>query len=228
MENPTSRFNSNPRYPIKAASITFTLTNLLSFLTIMSPFMLTFFMVMLSIVNNSIVKGLLFLIGLVIVGFLTYLLKSILKEKQDPLASPLCNILPFPFTTKGRIGIEPVIFSSPILSTALLGYISSYLIFPMYINNDVNHPLLIFLVALFGTNAMTELQKKCGTLGGVVLGAIVGITFGMLYYGMIAASGNKDLAYFTEIKSNAEGCSKPSEQKFKCVTYRRGERPMWS
>ena len=225
MESPTS--NSDLNISKKAAAITFTLTNLLTFLTIMSPFLLTFFMVMLSIVNNSIVKGLLFLIGLVIIGYLTYLLKSVLKERQSPLASPLCNILPIPFTTRGTIGSERVIFSSPILSTALLGYISSYLIFPMYINNDVNNALLIFLVGLFAINAITELHKKCGTLGGVVLGAIVGITFGMLYYGMIAASGNKDLAYFSEIKSNAQGCKKPTDQKFKCVTYKRGERPMW-
>ena len=96
------------------------------------------------------------------------------------------------------------------------------------INNDVNNPLLIFLVALFGTNASVELHKKCGTIGGVVLGGIVGITFGMLYYGMIAGSGNKDLAYFAEIQSNAEGCRKPTDQKFKCVTYKRGEKPMWN
>lgn len=223
----SSRTNSDLNISRQAATITFSLTNLLTFLTIMSPFLLTFFMVMLSIINNTIVKGLLFLVGLVIVSYLTYLLKNILQERQSPLASPLCNILPIPFTTRGMIGKERVIFSSPILSTALLGYISSYLIFPMYINKDVNNALLIFLVALFVTNSATELHKKCGTLGGVVLGGIVGITFGMLYYGMIAASGNKELAYFSEIKSNAEGCKKPSDQKFKCVTYKRGERPMW-
>ena len=37
---------------------------------------------------------------------------------------------------------------------------------------------------------------------------------------MIAASGNKDLAYFSEIKSNAQGCRKPTDQKFKCVTIK--------
>lgn len=222
----SSRPNPDLNISRQAATITFTLTNLLTFLTIMSPFLLTFFMVMISIVNNSIVKGLLFLIGLVIISYLTYLLKSILKERQSPLASPLCNILPFPFTSRGMIASERIIFSSPILSTALLGYISSYLIFPMYINNDVNNPLLIFLVALFAINSISELHKKCGTLGGVVLGAIVGLTFGILYYGIIAASGNKDLAYFSEIKSNAEGCKKPTNQKFKCVTYKRGSRPM--
>ena len=225
MESPTS--NSDLAISKSEASITFTLTNLLTFLTIMSPFLLTFFMIMLSIVNNTIVKGLLFLIGLVIVAFLTHLLKGLLKERQSPLASPLCNILPFPFVSRGMTSQGRMILSSPILSTALLGYIGSYLIYPMYINNDVNHALLIFLIAIFAVNSVTELWKKCGTLGGVVLGGIVGITFGILYYGIIAGSGHKDLAYFSEIKSNAEGCKKPTDQKFKCVTYKRGERPMW-
>lgn len=97
----------------------------------------------------------------------------------------------------------------------------------MYINNNVNNPLLIFLITLFTTNAVTELHKQCGTMGGVVLGGILGITFGILYYGMIAASGYKDLAYFSEIKSNAEGCKKPTDQKFKCVTYSRGTLAPW-
>ena len=202
-------------------SIDFTLTNLLTYFAILSPFFLTFFMIMFSILNNVIVKGLLFLIGLVIVSFLTHLLKTILKEKQDDYASPLCNILPIPFTVGG---IDNSIYSSPIASTVILGYISSYLIFPMWINNDINSPLLIMLVVLFLTNSVTELWKKCGTLGGIILGGIIGITFGILYYGLIVGSGNKDLAYFSEIKSNAQGCKKPSKQKFKCTTFKDGKR----
>tara|TARA_B100001175_G_scaffold22576_1_gene16911 strand:+ start:5010 stop:5675 length:666 start_codon:yes stop_codon:yes gene_type:complete len=210
----------------KPAAISFTFSNLIEFLTVLSPFLLTFFMIMLSIVNNSIIKGLLYLMGLVIVSYITYLLKSILKEKQDPLASPICNILPFPFITSGTVGNEEVVFSSPLLNSTILGYIMSYLIFPMHINNNVNSPLLIFLVAIFLTNGMVEYWKKCGSIGSIVLGGIVGITLGILYYGIIAASGNKDLAYFSEIKSNAEGCKKPTDQKFKCVTYKRGDRPI--
>jgi hypothetical protein len=211
----------------KVAAITFTLTNLFTYTTLMSPFFLTFFMVMLSIVNNKIVKGLLFLVGLAIVSFITYLLKTILQERQSSIASPLCNILPLPFTVRGNVGGERAIFSSPILSPALLGYISSYLIYPMYINGDHNYPLLIFLLAMFASNSIVEYSNKCGSVGSIVLGGSVGVLFGILYYGLIVSSGNKDLAYFSEIKGNSEGCRKPTDQKFKCVTYKRGERPMW-
>tara|TARA_X000000368_G_C23043936_1_gene718266 strand:+ start:165 stop:890 length:726 start_codon:yes stop_codon:yes gene_type:complete len=205
--------------------ISFTLTNLLKFMSVLSPFFLTFFIIMSSVVNNSIVKGLLFLIGLVIITFINYLVKSILREKQSPEASPLCNILPFPFVRYGRGGQENTygVLSSPVTSTTLLGFISSYLIYPMYINNNVNNPLLMFLVAILLSNAVIQYWEVCTSMGGIVLGGILGITFGMLYYGIIAGSGYKDLAYFNEIKSTAQGCNKPTNQKFKCVSYKRGQ-----
>ena len=60
MNSPTS--DSDIKISQKVAAITLTFSNLLTFLTLLSPFLLTFFIIMLSIVNNSIVKGLLFLI----------------------------------------------------------------------------------------------------------------------------------------------------------------------
>ena len=201
----------------KPLAITFTLTNFLTFLSILSPFMLTFFIIMLSIMYNKIVKGLLFLMGLVILSFITYLMKNILREKQDQFANPLCNILPNPFTRHAVVGQETEYYSSPITSTVLLGYISSYLIFPMYINNELNNALLVTLVILFVTNACVEMTNKCGSLMGLILGSIIGISFGLLYYGMIVASGNNELAYFAGIKSTSQNCSLPSKQYFRCT-----------
>ena len=69
---------------------------------------------------------------------------------------------------------------------------------------------------------------SCTSIAGVILGIVVGILFGMLYYGILAGSGNKKLAYFSELQSNSTQCGKPHNQKFKCVTYKRGERvKMW-
>ena len=214
MEPDTSEpFQSSNNKPL---AITFTLTNFLTFLSILSPFMLTFFIIMLSIMYNKIVKGLLFLMGLVILSFITYLMKNILQEKQHERANPLCNILPNPFTRRAG-GSETEYYSSPITSTVLLGYISSYLIFPMYINNELNNALLVTLVILFVTNACVEMTNKCGSLMALILGSIIGISFGLLYYGMIVASGNNELAYFAGIKSTAQNCSLPSKQYFKCT-----------
>jgi hypothetical protein len=79
-------------------AITFTLTNILSLTSFLSPLLVSFFMILYSIINDNIVKGLIYLIGLIILTFFTRILKNSLQNKQNPLASPFCNILPDPFT----------------------------------------------------------------------------------------------------------------------------------
>ena len=90
-------------------SITFSLTNLVGFLTLLSPFLLTFFIIMLSIVNNNIIKGLLFLMGLVIICYIVSLLKYT-ETKTKSISKSFCNILPYPFT-KGRVNEQSGIFT---------------------------------------------------------------------------------------------------------------------
>ena len=97
-------------------ALTFSLTNIMKFLSYMAPFLISFFMIMFSILTGSIVKGLLFISGLLIVTFMNYLLKNSLKSLQDPLASPLCNSLPAPFTLRGGEHI----FNSPSTSSTII------------------------------------------------------------------------------------------------------------
>lgn len=207
-----------PSIPPRA--ITFSLTNILKFISLMSPLLISFFMIMYSIITNNIVKGLLFMMGLVIISFLNYLLKNTLKSSQDPLASPFCNMLPAPFTLRS----EGYIFNSPSMSSTIIGYTAAYLIFPMSINNQINPALLMFLIALLGINGSIELSDRCTNITGVVLGGIVGILFGIVYYSMLKMSGNERLAYFTQEISDNIQCSKPTDKQFKCKAYRDGSR----
>lgn len=204
----------------KIQPITFTPTNLFKFISFMSPLLISFFMIVTSIFNNKIVKGLIFTIGLVITTFINYLLKNTLKEKQNPNVNPFCNVIPFPFTVKSNSDV----YSSPGLSSTILGYTAGYLIFPMKINNQINPSLLVFLIGLIGINGVVEVRDNCTSIGGVILGSVLGIILGILYYNVISVNGYKDLAYFSEISSNRTICNKPTKQKFKCTTYKRGER----
>lgn len=150
--------------------------------------------------------------GLIIITFINYILKKILKEPQSIFASPFCNILPDPFTIKE----DSSVYSSPSLSSTILGYTASYLIYPMKINNTLHPSLLVFLISLLGINATVEYQNACSAVGGIFLGAIVGMAFGITYYHIISISGNPSLAYFNEELSNNVQCSKPSSRQFKC------------
>lgn len=191
-----------------------TFTNLLTFLSFVSPFFVAFFMLLYSIINNNIVKALIYMAGLLIVTFINYILKSVLQEKLSLFASPMCKIMPTPFTL---VKSDTEIYVSPSLSSTILAYTFSYLVFPMTINNDINPSLLIFLTLFLLINAGVEYMMNCISLSGVIFGIVIGILFGILYYVILHISGAKQFAYFTQIDSNAIQCSKPKKQKFKCV-----------
>ena len=171
-------------------------------------------MIMFSILTGSIVKGLLFISGLLIVTFMNYLLKNSLKSLQDPLASPLCNSLPGPFTV--RAGEH--IFNSPSTSSTIIAFTLAYLAYPMILKPINMNPVLIaFLVALIGINGAVEVQDRCTNVSGIFLGSLVGILFGIIFFSLVKMSGNESLAFFTEQGSNGIQCSKPGKTQFKCV-----------
>tara|TARA_Y100000389_G_scaffold78123_1_gene74919 strand:+ start:9949 stop:11451 length:1503 start_codon:yes stop_codon:yes gene_type:complete len=200
--------------------ITFTLTNIVKIISFMSPFLLSLTIILFSILSNKILQGLVLLIGIVIVTFINYLLKNIIKSKQSVNASPFCNILPFPFTYKENESV----FDSPSLSTTVLAFICSYLIFPMITHSNINFPVIIFSLIFICSNGVVEYMDKCSQAGGIVLGFIVGIILGVLYYNLIVSSGYKEIAYFNEVISDNTQCSKPGPTKFRCRKYVRGDR----
>lgn len=193
-------------------AVIFSLTNILKFMSYLSPLLITFFMIMYSILTNNIIKGLIFMSGLVLITFINYVLKNTVKSKQSDIASPFCNTLPAPFTYRSQNNI----FNSPSTSSTILGFTSSFLIYPMIMNNNINYPLMVFLLLLIGINGSVEYNDECTTILGVFLGILVGIFFGITYYSLIKMSG-KNLAYFTEIDSNNTQCSKPGKKQFKCI-----------
>ena len=200
------------------SQITFSLTNLAKFISFMSPFLIIFFMLMISILKNTIVKGLIFAIGITIITFINYILKNTLQSKQNALATPFCNLLPSPFT----VSDANTIFNSPSLNSTIIGFTLAYLVLPMKLNNEINPGLLTFLVVLLVVNGMVEVSGSCCPVSGVVLGALVGITFGILYYVLIQTSGNQDLAYFSKEMSDNTQCRKAGNKKFRCTVYKNG------
>jgi hypothetical protein len=170
--------------------------------------------------QNSLEKGIIFNMGIVILSSVVLLLKNVIKNKQDVFASPFCNILPSPFTVKG-IG---VIYNAPSLSVAILSFSSTYLIYPMVINpNSTNYSLVIFLLAVTCINIVTEYFQKCSDIMGIILGVLVGIIFAIVYYTMLYISTKNKFIYFADSVSDNVQCSKPANQQFKCQVYKNGE-----
>ena len=200
------------------SAITMSLTNVFEYISFTSPLLVVFSITLLSIVQNSLEKGLIFNMGIVILSAIVYILKNVIKSKQLIFASPFCNILPGPFTVRSIEGV----FNSPSLSSAILAFSSTYLIYPMVTTPDYNFPLLVFLIAITSINTVTEYNQSCSDIMGIVLGLLIGILFAIVYYSILFMT-NKKFVYFADPISNNVQCSKPTKQSFKCKRYINGE-----
>lgn len=201
-------------------TLNWSLTTLLQFASFMSPLLISFFMIMISIINNKVIKGLIYLFGLTIVTYLNYLLKILINKSVLPGASSMCGMLPDPFT---RIQDNKELISPNYSSTAI-SYTGTYLIFPMVINNKINPALLTIMLSLLVINCGVEYSNNCADLSSLILGISVGVSFAMIYYGIIASSSkeNEKLLFFTEnLGNNAQQCELKN-QKYKCNVYQNG------
>ena len=117
-----------------------TLTNLFQYVSFSSPILIVFFITLYSIVQYKILSGLIFNMGIVLISSIVYMLKHLLKNKQDSKASPFCNVLPSPFTIKtyDNINNTHYYYDSPSFSSSVLAFSATYLIYPMIIMNQQN------------------------------------------------------------------------------------------
>ena len=201
-------------------AITLSLTNIFEYISFSAPLLVIFFITLYSIMMNNLEKGLIFNMGIVILSTIVYILKNVIKNKQNDEASPFCNVLPGPFTVRRDDGI----FNAPSMSSSILAFSSTYLIYPMLINNQLNYSLLLFLIATTAINCVVEFSQLCSDIMGLVLGLLIGIIFGIVYYSILYASKKSNLVYFSDTISNNVQCSKPTKQNFKCEVYKDGER----
>ena len=163
--------------------------------------------------------------GIVLISSIVYILKHLLKNKQDSKANPFCNVLPSPFTIRihDNTNHTDYYYDSPSFSSSVLAFSATYLIYPMIIMNQQNVSLLVIAISLVLINAVTEVIYKCSGLFGVILGMLIGIIFAILYYSLLMSSDHTSkYLYFADKESNNAQCSKPGTQNFKCSLYKNG------
>ena len=196
-----------------------TLTNLFQYISFTAPILVIFFITLFSIMQNNLEKGLIFNMGIVILSTIVYILKNVIRNKQSEYASPFCNIMPGPFTVTS----DDNIFDAPSMSTSILSFSSTYLIYPMLNNNQHNYALLVFLIGITSINAVVEYNQQCSDIMGIVFGLLLGIIFAIVYYNILYMSKKSNLVYFSDPISNNVQCSKPTKQNFKCEIYKDGK-----
>jgi len=195
------------------SAIELNLSNLIQLFSTLSPILIGFFFIMLSIVNQS-VKGLIYISGALIASVINLILMNVVRSPSNVSASAVCNLIELPFMTR---------YNSPSMSSMFIAFTLAYIILPMKINNQVNYGIIISLLLALGLDGLTKIQNGCTNMMGTILGMVVGLILGALWFSLFHITGNDDLLYFNELKSNSVVCKKPSKQTFKCSVYKNGQ-----
>lgn len=195
-------------------AIELTLSNVFQFFSAISPFLLIFFMVMISIFNNSI-KGLIYLAGILLAMGINLVFLNLIKHPKDPNGSPTCDLF------QSNTATSP--FNVPSVNSLLIAFTIAYLILPMYYNTQMNYPIITCLFILFITDGVTRVMNKCTPILGILLGGLFGFLLGAGWFSIFNSANLQQLLYFSEVVSNNVTCSKPSEQNFVCSVYKDGK-----
>tara|TARA_B100000963_G_scaffold262441_1_gene230602 strand:- start:11512 stop:12123 length:612 start_codon:yes stop_codon:yes gene_type:complete len=189
-------------------------SQLIQFFTAMSPLLLAFLLVVVSLFNQD-VKGLVYLGGVLLGSFAWLIMLFLIKSPTNPDRADSCNMINWPFNITA--------YNNPNYSSYFIAFTIAYLVLPMYFNEQMNWTVLVFLLTLFVADAYSSVSKKCTPVSGPVIGSIIGLLMGGMWFTVFHATGNDDLLYFQEMLSNNVVCKRPEKQTFKCSVYRKGE-----
>lgn len=187
--------------------------NILKLISLLSPILVVFFIVMSSLFNENI-KGIVYLSGLCITMLINHFLMFQVGSKiQDENPEKICNLF--------NIGITP--YDTPYPSSVILAFTAAYLIIPMLYNSQMNYIVLSFFMFVFGIDTFYKITQKCTSISGAILGGLVGLFLAIMWVLLFYISGYSSLLFFSDFQSNRVLCSKPSKQTFKCSVYKNGK-----
>jgi len=189
-------------------------SNMLQFFAAISPILLAFCLVMLSIFNSDI-KGMVYLGGVLIASLINLFILNTLKVKSQTLIPPSCNLIDFPFNLNEYV--------SPAFNSMFIAFTIAYLYLPMQYISGINFPVLMFVTGLLVLDGGTKIMGGCTTFSGVALGSLVGFVLGIIWFVLFYSTGHEDLLFFNVESSNNVICSRPKQQTFKCRLYKNGE-----
>ena len=84
-----------------------------------------------------------------------------------------------------------------------------------------NFSILVVVLFFYIIDCITKISNECTDFYGIMLATLIGLFIGMCWAAIFMKSNPSYLYY--NLPSNAEICSRPSNQKFKCNVYKNGE-----
>jgi hypothetical protein len=176
----------------------------------LAPFILVCYFTLGSVFNQDL-KGIIYLIGLLIACFISTGLGNIniagLGMNKDNVPQ-LCKLIEL--SNNGPISKIP-------LGMTVLSYTFFYLLYIISVNKlwNKNIPTFIIFPIFIILDAIWNFNNGCASILGLITSFIVGSIIGITWGAIIISSGISELQYFNGI-SNKETCNRPSKTLFRC------------
>jgi len=178
-----------------------------------APFIIISYFTLESIFNQDL-KGVVYIVGLLVASVCTILFGNIIGQSENPLiANPKCTTL--------TIGNNQPISNLP-LSQTVFGYTLSYLSYFIGVNNlaTQNIPTFIIFPLIILADMMWNTSNGCSSNPRLLLALIIGGLVGVLWAMIIDSTGMVNLTYFSGV-SNKAVCSQPSRSMYRCRTVKK-------
>ena len=176
------------------SGIEFSATNLFKFLGLLTPFLIIFFLLMSSVINQDL-KVLIYLLGTSIASLVNIFFMYLIKSPRPNDSSGFCNVFTFPFTPTPNANER---YDTPSMSSMFISFTLAYIWMPMMFNppNTVNIPLVLSLSGLLVIDIIAQQNQGCTNFLGSFLGTLVGFVMGSSWYGLLNSSGYQSLLYY--------------------------------
>ena len=180
----------------------------------LAPFIIVSYFTLQSLFNQDL-KGLIYLIGLLVSSIVVVLLGNVLKSFSPPK-----GLMPTDYS-KIRCSQLTLGNSQPIsilpLSQTVFGYTLSYLSYFISINNLQTQNIATFIVfpLLIIADIMWSTINLCSSPKDLLISLILGGLMGTIWAMIIDSTNAPNLAYMSGI-TNKDICSKPTKSLYKC------------
>jgi len=180
----------------------------------LAPFIIVSYFTLQSLFNQDL-KGVIYLIGLIVASFVTIVLGGILKKFSPPK-----GLMPTDYSrircTQLTLGNTQPISILP-LSQTVFGYTLSYLTYFITVNNLQTQNMATFIIfpLVIVADIMWSTSNLCSSPKYLLISLIIGAIIGTLWAMIIESTNMPNLAYMSGI-ANKDVCSKPSKSLYKC------------
>jgi len=193
------------------------LINVLYMFFRLSPFIIVSYFTLQSILNQDL-KGVIYLVGLIVTSFVVYLIASVLPEEP---VSKNSNDLMKVKCTQLTIGEGAPISKLP-LSQTVFGYTLTYLSYFIGVNNLQSQNISIFILfpVLILGDILWSTTNSCSSPKYLLISLIISSIVGLLWAMLIESTGVGGFAYLTGI-ANKDVCSRPTKSLYKCRSIKK-------